>query len=172
MNAHRFTCVTIATALVIPLKEVTTKGTVMMTPDMMAKVRKSLVLHEGYKKFPYFDTAVPPKITIGIGYNLTDRGLDDGWINNQFNADVSYFYNQLCTFPWYQKLNVDRQIVLIDMCFMGWKRFLGFHELIAALEMGDYKKAAFEMLNSEWAHEVKTRAATLAQGMLTGVYNP
>lgn len=141
-----------------------------MTPDMISKLRKSLVEHEGYKKFPYIDTV--GKLTIGIGYNLTDRGIDDEWINAQYVKDITYFYNQLSTnFPWYKALNSDRQIILIDMCFMGWKRFLEFENLIEALSESDYKQAAFEMLNSEWAQQTNTRAATLAQGMLTGVYD-
>lgn len=140
-----------------------------MTPEMMAKLRRSLVEHEGFKRIPYVDTV--GKITIGIGYNLTDRGLSDDWINHQYLQDVTYFYIHLSNFPWFGKLNEDRQIVLIDMCFMGLKRFLEFKNMIDALEKENYQQAAYEMLNSEWAHEVKNRAAQLAQGMLTGVYN-
>lgn len=142
-----------------------------MTPEMMTKLRRSLIVHEDYKKFPYFDTATPPKITIGIGYNLTDRGIDDEWINQQYQKDVDFFYSQLLTFPWFNQLNPDRQIVLIDMCFMGWKKFLEFEKLIEALSKFDYQKATYEMLNSEWAKQVKTRAVNLAQGMLTGIYD-
>lgn len=140
-----------------------------MTPEMLAKLRRSLIQHEGLEKFPYVDTV--GKVTIGIGYNLTDRGISDEWINNQYNQDVDYFYQQLSTFPWYSQLTSDRQIVLIDMCFMGWKKFLEFNKMIDAISQGDFKKAAFEMLNSEWAQQVNGRAASLAQGMLTGVYN-
>ena len=82
-----------------------------------------------------------------------------------------YFYQQLSTLPWYQNLNFDRQIVLIDMCFMGWKKFLEFEKMIDAISRGDFKRAAFEMLNSGWAEQVKGRAESLAQGMLTGVYD-
>jgi len=141
----------------------------MMTVDMLEKLKKSLVAHEDYKKFPYIDSV--GKITIGIGYNLSDRGIDDGWINTQYQKDVLYFYNQLMEFDWYQVLNADRQIVLIDMAFMGWKKFLGFKKMIHAISKGDFKGAAFEMLNSKWAEQVKGRSASLAQGMLTGVYN-
>src|SRR5215208_2747785 len=140
-----------------------------MTPDMLIKLRKSLVEHEGYRKFPYVDTV--GKITIGIGYNLTDRGIDDEWINNRYQCDVNYFCNKLSGFEWFKELNPDRQIILIDMCFMGWQKFLEFEKLINALYEHDYKQAAFEMLNSEWAQQVNSRAASLAQGMLTGVYN-
>ena len=140
----------------------------MLTADMMVKLKKSLVEHEGYCKYPYVDTV--GKTTIGIGYNLTDRGIDDDWINRQYLQDVTYFYNQLFEFTWFRDLNSDRQIVIIDMCFMGLKKFMEFNKLISALESEDYKQAVFEMLNSEWAAQVKNRAACLAQGMLTGVY--
>ena len=140
-----------------------------MTPEMLTKLRKSIVEHEKYCKFPYIDTV--GKITIGIGFNLTDRGIDDEWINRQYQMDISFFYNKLSNFPWFIELNPDRQIALIDMCFMGWQKFLEFKEMISAFEKHDYQKAAFEMLNSEWAKQVKGRAATLAQVILTGVYN-
>lgn len=142
----------------------------MLNSEAIAKLRRSVIKHEDFRNFPYTDSV--GKLTIGIGYNLTDRGMDDDWINNQYNKDVLYFYNQLNeTFPWYRLLNSDRQIVLIDMCFMGWKKFLEFEKMITALSKNDFKQAAFEMLNSEWATQVKGRAAELAQGMLTGEYN-
>jgi lysozyme len=140
----------------------------MMTPDMMSKLRRSLIEHEGLKKFPYVDTV--GKITIGIGYNLTDRGVSDEWINHQYAEDVSYFYSKLCEFHWFKILNEDRQIVLIDMSFIGWKKMLEFKNMFKSLENGDYFGAAQEMLDSEWANQVKERAAKLAEGMKTGVY--
>lgn len=140
-----------------------------MTPEMLLKLKRSLVLHEGKNNFPYTDTV--GKLTIGIGYNLTDRGLPDEWINHQFQQDVDYFYHQLLAFPWFEHLTLDRQIALIDMAFMGWKKFLTFNKILDAISKNDFKKAAFEMLNSKWAEQVKGRAATLAQAILTGVYN-
>jgi len=141
-----------------------------MTPEMLAKIRQSLIAHEDYRRLPYVDSV--GKITIGIGYNLTDRGLSDDWINHQFEADVSYFYNQLLSdFAWFRQLNVDRQIVLVDMAFMGYKHFLSFKKMIAALAEKDYHQAAIEMLDSKWADQVKGRATQLASAMITGVYN-
>lgn len=140
-----------------------------MTPEMMSKLRRSLVEHEGYRTHPYIDTV--GKVSIGIGYNLTDRGIDDEWINSRYLKDVNFFNNQLSKFEWYKDLNVDRQVVLIDMSFMGWKKFLTFKKMIDAISKGDYKQAAYEMLNSRWAEQVKGRANALAQGMLTGAYN-
>ncbi len=141
-----------------------------MNPEMLVKLRKSLVLNEGWHRYPYEDTV--GKITIGCGYNLSDRGIDDEWINTQYLKDVNYFNNQLTShFDWYKDLITDRQIVLIDMAFIGFKKFLEFHRMIDALSRHDYEQTAYEMLNSKWAEQVKGRAATLAQAMLTGVYN-
>ncbi len=141
----------------------------MMTKEAFLRIKRSLVLHEGHENFPYIDSV--GKISIGIGYNLSDRGLDNDWINNQFQQDVNFFYKNLCEFPWFHLLNEDRQIILIDMAFMGWKRFLGFEKMIDALERRDYEKAALEILNSKWADEVKDRAVQLAEGIRTGEYH-
>lgn len=140
-----------------------------MNPGIAVKLKRSLTLHEGWKSFPYVDTV--GKITIGCGYNLTDRGLPEEWINSQYNQDVEFFYSKLFEFSWFNKLNDDRKIVLIDMSFMGWKRFLSFKKMIAYLEKLDYEGAAEEMKNSLWYEQVKKRGQDLYQGMLTGVYN-
>ena len=141
----------------------------MMTVEMMAKLRRSLIKHEDFKNFPYIDTV--GKITIGIGYNLSDRGLSDEWINKQFLEDIQFFYDKLSQFDWFQDLTLDRQIVLVDMAFMGMKRFMSFKRMISALENHDYNKAADEMLDSKWATQVGQRAITLSNAMRSGVYN-
>ena len=143
----------------------------MMTVDMSNKLRRSLIKHESYRKFPYTDSV--GKLSIGIGYNISDRGMTDEWINTQYDQDVKFFYDQLSSsFTWFSSLNIDRQIVLIDLAFnLGWKHFLEFKEMLGALSIGDFKQASFQMLQSKWAEQVKSRAAELAQGMLTGEYN-
>lgn len=142
---------------------------VMMTEQMRLRVRQSLIAHEGYVKFPYIDTV--GKTTIGIGYNLTDRGLPEKIINSLYDDDVQYFYSQLSEFSWFSKLNEDRQIVLIDMSFMGVKKLLGFSEMIKALEKNDFNRAADEILNSRWASDVGIgRSHHCSDGMRSGVY--
>lgn len=139
----------------------------MMPESMKIKLKQLIVDHEGYERFPYCDTK--GNQTIGIGYNLTARGLPDSWINNQYDEDVNYFYNQLTEdYEWFRTLDNPRQIVLIDMCFMGYKKFQEFKKLIAAMEEKDYKIAYQEILGSEWAIDVKNRAEQDAHIMLTG----
>jgi lysozyme len=141
----------------------------MFTPDFLAILIQSLVLHEGDHEFPYTDTL--GNITIGVGYNLTARGLSLEWRNKQLLDDITYFYNQWNdTFPWYKDLNQDRQIVLIDFAFMGWKKVLEFHDMLRALSIHDYHGAADAMMDSRWAKQVKGRATDLHDGMWSGIY--
>lgn len=139
-----------------------------MTPDMKGKLRHLLIQHEGYKTHPYVDTTGHD--TIGIGRNLTDRGVLPTEIDMMFNNDVDYFYNFLTDkFEWFPKLNEPRQIALIDMSFMGTKTFLEFKEMIAAFEAQNYPLAAQELLNSEYAKQVGQRAQDIAKIIETGV---
>ena len=132
-----------------------------MTPEMRNRLKVILTKHEGRKNFPYVDTV--GKSTIGIGYNLTDRGLPDSWIDKQFEEDCDYFYGELNKFLWFQVLNEARQIALVDMSFMGMKKFLEFKRMIAALTVKDYQIASMEMLKSTWASQVGNRAFELAK---------
>lgn len=131
------------------------------------QLKSVIIRHEGNRNFPYIDTK--NNITIGIGYNLSSRGLSDEWINQQYERDVKYFYHRLDKdFYWFKNLTDARKIVLIDMCFMGYRKFLTFNKLFAALKEGDYLKAAKEIMNSEWAEEVKGRAKEDYDLMLSG----
>src|ERR1041385_6252222 len=95
---------------------------ILMDQIYKANLRKLVVSHENIKQYPYLDSV--NKITIGIGYNLSDRGLPESWINEQYEQDVTYFYNSLINdYPWFGELNDARQMVLIDMCFMGYTKF-------------------------------------------------
>ena len=139
----------------------------MMTDAMKAKLKHLVVEHEGYSKVLYSDSV--GKMSIGIGYNISDRGMTDKWINDQYAADVDYFYTCIChDYPWFKSLDEARQIALLDMCFMGFKKFCGFKLMLDALEREDYKTAAFELLHSNWAIQVKNRATQLADIILTG----
>lgn len=138
-----------------------------MDQSFKSRLKQLIISHEGFKNFPYIDSV--GKITAGIGYNLTDRGLPDSWINEQYEADVSYFDKALSLdFPWYADLCDARRMVLIDMCFMGYKTFRTFHKMLFALELSNYDKAADEILRSEWATQVHGRAVENAEIMRSG----
>lgn len=138
-----------------------------MNNDMKVKLRALLIKHENYKLLPYKDTL--GNITIGIGRNLTGRGVLPVEIDMMFDNDVDHFFSFLAiSFPWFNKLNDARQCALVDMCFMGTKTFLEFKEMIAALEKEDYEGAAQEIVNSHYESEVHQRAHDIAEIIRTG----
>ena len=141
-----------------------------MTAEVRVNLREMLIRHEEYSKYPYPD--IVGKITIGIGYNLTDRGLPDRYINELFNEDVDFCYSKLSeNFVWFDGLSDDRKIVLLNMCYnLGWKRFLTFKKMLSAIEEKNYKLASDEMLDSNWAKQVGKRATELAYIMEEGLW--
>lgn len=132
------------------------------------QLKQLIVRHEGYRTHPYTDTR--GNITIGVGYNLTARGLPESFLNQKYDEDVEFYHNKLLEdFKWYEGLIDVRKMVLIDMCFMGYKTFKTFHKMFFALELHKYNIAAEEILNSDYADQVHGRAIENAEMMRTGV---
>lgn len=120
--------------------------------------------HEGKVRVLYQDSLGVP--TIGIGHNLS-KPLSDAAIQQILRDDVNDAYGDcLHAFPWFAELTEPRQRVLIDMCFnMGLPRLQGFKKFLKHVELGNYDTAAKEMLDSQWAEQVKGRAIELANMM-------
>lgn len=135
-----------------------------------ALLKDELTRDEARKPKPYFDTAKPPRITIGIGRNLSDDGVSNGEIDLMFANDVQDTANDLdAHFPWWRALSQPRQRVMLNMCFnMGASKLQGFTHFLAAMRIGDWKTAGAEMKASEWWIEVGDRAVRLQSCVLTG----
>lgn len=117
--------------------------------------------------FPYQDSV--GKWTIGIGRNLTDKGIsreEAMLLLNRDIADAIDDVRHVCSV--YDQLSRPRQLVLVSMAFnMGRDRLNGFIKFLSAVERGNWEQAVNEMLNSKWAIQVGTRATTLAHMMRT-----
>ena len=139
-----------------------------MTPEGKVKLKGLLIQHEKYVQFPYSDTT--GHLTIGIGRNLTDRGISITEAFYLLDDDILYFSTKLHHFlECFIYLSENRQIALINMCFnLGVQGFLNFKDMISALESHDYERAAQEMLDSKWANQVGERTTTLANIVRTG----
>ena len=123
--------------------------------------------YEGFSKLPY--KCPTGHLTIGYGHNL----------ENGISAKVALFILQedltraeqavKNAFPWWWKLDDARQFVLVDMAFnMGLAGLKGFKKMLAAIESGDFDKAAEEMLDSKYGRQVVHRARLNAEIMKTG----
>jgi lysozyme len=128
-------------------------------------LKDQLILHEGLKLEPYECTA--GKLTIGVGRNIEDIGITEDEARYLLDNDILRVCDELDrNLPWWRDLSDARQRVLVDMVFnLGISRFMQFQNTIAAIESGDYDKAADEMLDSRWADQVGNRAKTLARMM-------
>jgi lysozyme len=122
---------------------------------------------EGWKHHIYVDTV--GKHSIGCGRNLDDVGLSDEEIQHLLENDVAHARMSLDrNLGWWHSLSDARQGVLLNLCFnLGVVRLLGFHNMLTALQAGDYAGASGQLLNSAYAHQVGDRAVRLARQLET-----
>jgi len=142
--------------------------------DSMVERIKS---HEGYKPSPYKDTV--GKWTVGYGRNLEDNPLTPIEViklfgktkfNSTIGAEIFFedllirdiekhaaeLENNLAIFP---MCSSNEQTVLIDMAFnLGVPTLLSFKGMLHAIDNEDQVQAAAELLDSQYAEQVKTRA--------------
>ena len=139
-----------------------------MTPEARHKLKNLLVQHEACRNFPYTDTT--GHLSIGVGRNLSDRGISTVEALLLLDDDILYFSSKLYSLvDFFDKLDENRQIVLVDMCFnLGVNGFLGFQSMLKALESGDYDSAAKEILASKAAEQCPERYQRLSSIMRTG----
>ncbi len=131
---------------------------------MIESVVELIKLHEGYRQHPYRCPA--GALSIGYGRNLDSVGIDRDEAEHLMARDVSRALQDLRMEPYWLDLSEVRQAVLIDMVYnLGWPRFSKFRKLRAALEVGDYRRAADEMVDSAWYGQVGNRSKRLV-GMM------
>ena len=126
--------------------------------------------HEGVRLDLYKCTAGANKI--GYGRNLDANGISQDEADLMLNNDIEKFKKAVReNIDFFGKLNKARQWVLINMAFnMGIQGLLKFKNTMAAIENGNYKGAADQMLLSKWAAQVKSRAVELSKQMETGKF--
>lgn len=136
----------------------------------MQDIRSLLRLHESERFKPYKCTA--GKTTIGVGRNLDDVGISPEESAFLFENDLRRVEAELNrAFPWAKNLDPVRHAVLMDMLFnLGIARLRGFRKFLSAMERRDWQTAAFEMADSLWFRQVKTRAERLQGMVLTGAW--
>ncbi len=109
---------------------------------------------EGVRLKPYRDTV--GKLTLGVGRNLDDVGLTNEEADYLLENDIGRAMAELDrALPWWRGLSDARQRALLNMAFnMGVPRLLAFRGMLAALQAGDYERAALEAFDSRWALQV------------------
>lgn len=163
--------------------------------DDRAKLRAQLQRDEGCRLAAYRDSE--GFLTVGFGHNLDadtvlrDRlaqacGGDVAQITvsretaeRLLDTDIALAEDDVRrALPWSTRLDACRFGVLVNMTFnMGigsvasGKGLLGRNpEGLAACKAGDYARAADEMLDGNWKHQVGPRAHRLARQMREGTW--
>ena len=138
-----------------------------MDTTAQALADKMLRRHEGIRLKPYLCTA--GKQTIGVGRNLTDRGISEEEAELLLANDIDETTLFLSTEPYWSALCSYRKAALIDLCFcVGPAGYLAFKKLRAALEAGRHEEASAQILDSKFARQTGTRATELARIMRHG----
>jgi len=127
-----------------------------------------LTRHEGRRAFAYTDTV--GRLTIGVGRNLTDRGLAGEEIDLLLANDIA-LARSICGDQFghaFAAASPPRRHALVSMAFnLGGPRLAGFTRLRDAVRRGDWDDAAAEALDSRWAVQTGRRATDIA-AMLRG----
>ncbi|HEU4729731.1 MAG TPA: peptidoglycan-binding protein [Kofleriaceae bacterium] len=131
----------------------------------MGTLREFISKHEGYVAHVYLDSRGYP--SAGIGHLIRDNHHHVGdkvsaeQISEWFKQDVATAIAgaKQDLGPAYERLNEARKIVVIDMVFnLGVGGFAEFRDTIHAIRVGNFARAADEMLDSKWAGQVGARA--------------
>lgn len=144
--------------------------------DLIDHVRmgKELLRDEGNRLRVYDDATGLPIVpgttvrghpTIGAGRSLDLMGLRPFEVLGLLDNDIAEYLDELVRVPWFVGLDPARRRAIVNARHaLGMQGLLGFHDMIAALEQGDFDAAADAMLASNWARQEATRvdrAATL-----------
>jgi lysozyme len=129
---------------------------------------EQLIRDEGRRSKPYLDKY--GNVTIGIGRNLTAKGLSSEEIHLLFINDVNEATQLVRDMvPVSRELDEVRRMALVNMCFnMGIASLLTFHKMLQALADKDWKRACRELLDSKYASDVGDRAQRIGRQILTG----
>jgi lysozyme len=146
----------------------------------MDALRMQLERQEGKRYTPYDDATgkvlktgdiIQGKLTIGIGWNLSDVPLPNEIVEKLYQISIQNVDKDLQkNLPWVFDMDDVRKDVIRNMCFnMGINRLLGFGNTLADCKVGDYVSAANRLQQSLWASQVPVRANELIRQLRTGV---
>lgn len=129
------------------------------------KLLADLERDEGVRLKPYRDTV--GKLTLGCGRNLDDVGITSDEARYLCRNDMERVRLELeRELPWLEVHPEPVQRAIANMVFnLGIYRLLGFVDMLAALRVADYERAANEALDSKWSTQVGARAQRIAEAI-------
>lgn len=121
---------------------------------------------EGYRAVPYLDNAKAKNPTVGWGLNLNDPVARNIMKSVGGNPDKAFEMRYKIAvqdagqlIPGLGKLPNAVREVATDMSYnMGLPTYQKFQKHLAAMRVGDWRTAAKELMNSDYATQVPNRA--------------
>lgn len=93
--------------------------------------------------------------TIGVGRNLTGKGISRGEAIVMLDHDLDESEADCLTFPWFAELDDTRQRAVANLRFnLGGSGFRTFRKFISAMARKNYEMAGLELVSSRWAKQV------------------
>jgi lysozyme len=111
-----------------------------MPRNSLTPIEQYIEANEGRMHLPYKDTV--GKLTIGVGFNLTDVGL--------YDEEIDFILRN----------RVERMKLMLPLKIA---RLSKFKRMLKHIDDGKYDKAAEELLNSKYASQVGQRAKRNAE---------
>ena len=98
--------------------------------------------------------------SIGVGRNLDSRGITEDEAMHLLNNDIESVFKDLDKhLAIWRSYPLEAQYVFIDLCFnLGIHTLLSFRKTLAFCELGEWERAASELLDSRYARQVGRRA--------------
>jgi lysozyme len=138
-----------------------------MTPEG----RLQLHADEGSRSRAYVD--VTGNVSIGVGRNLTGKGLADSEIAMLLSNDIRDAETALAGYTWFGVIEPVRLDVCAMMVFnLGATGFASYRHMQAALAAGDWQGAADQLWDSGAARLLETRYRRFWWAMVTASWSP
>jgi len=120
---------------------------------------KQIRLDEGERFKLYKCTA--DKWTIGIGHNLSDRGISKDVMELMFSEDIAECLDDLPRiFPNFDNFSESRQGAFLNMRFqLGPGGIRKFKKMVAAANSENWKEVVLQAKDSRWYKQTPERAA-------------
>ena len=98
--------------------------------------------------------------SIGCGRNLDTRGITEDEAMYLLSNDIESVFKDLDKhLAIWRSYPIEAQYVFIDLCFnLGIHTLLSFRKTLALCQLGEWEKAAAELLRSRYARQVGRRA--------------
>lgn len=135
---------------------------------MTQEEKRLTELNEGRVAKPYTDTV--GKLTIGVGWNLSDNGLPDDIVDDLLLRAYQRARNDLLTrLPWASSLDDVRLAALTDLSFnLGITKLLRFRNTLVAIKAHDWEATAKHLRQSLWFQQVGERGPRIIDMFRTG----